>query len=202
MQSNCLQGPRLRGDERQSLAPDLTSPCTIASNRLRSTLPFALHGMSATLMNRRGTYLCSSLSRQCFCNASSFCRPFGTMSAQTSSMPSRFATLSAADDAQREARGKQANGLGRRQGCTIKKVMAGLGPAIHVLPAVGFLKDVDAPHKAGHDSVGGLHSSWAAWPAMVAQSWVPACAETNREAARPSPSPGPGRCLAVARLRP
>jgi hypothetical protein len=57
-------------------------------------------------------------------------------------------------------------------------------------------------HKAGHDSVGGLHSSWAAWPAMMTQSWVPACAETNREAARPSPSPGPGRCLAVARLRP
>jgi hypothetical protein len=28
-------------------------------------------------------------------------------------------------------------------------------------------------HKAGHDSVGGLHSSWAAWPAMMAQSWVP-----------------------------
>jgi hypothetical protein len=36
--------------------------------------------------------------------------------AQTSSMPSRIATLSAADDAQREARGKQANGLGRATG--------------------------------------------------------------------------------------
>jgi hypothetical protein len=29
----CLQGPRLRGDERQSLAPDLTSPCTIVAQR-------------------------------------------------------------------------------------------------------------------------------------------------------------------------
>ena len=46
----------------------------------------------------------------------SFCRPFGTISGQTSSMPSRIATLSAADDAQREARGKQANGLGRATG--------------------------------------------------------------------------------------